>query len=265
MKKRLLLLLLGACLVGGLSADMREFEVINGLEKEIYYLYIAPEGSSEWGIDRLGDDILEAGASVFSDLSMDGDGLFRLLAEDVDGEVYLIRDFDPAATGTISVTPESYMPPGGNNPVTRTLTMYNEIGEDIYYVYISSESTMHWGSDVLGDDIFYEDNSYTIEFPVDGDFPVSDIRAESVNGGVYEKFDVNLLDVSEIVFTQEDETTPPSVVDEEDYGDYSDSYGSAGQEEINEAYLEGYRKGYTEAWAEAYKEGFQAAMEGHSH
>lgn len=261
MKKFLIQFLMGICLISLLSAEeSRTITIKNQLSDSVYYLYFSSPGEPGWGDDRLGDDILEIDQTITIDLQIeDSNTVFNLMAEDEMEKTYRIDNINLLEADTIVITDEDFIPFGGRNPMARTLNFFNNTGEDIYYLYVSSNSSMYWGDDILGEEVLYNGESYTVELPIDADYPQHDLMAEGESGSSYEILDENLIEQDNIYFTEGNMTEAGDDYDgydDYDYTDYDESY-----EDDNEAYLEGYREGFREAWKEAYSLGFQDAME----
>ncbi len=259
MKKVLFPIILILCVITLVSAEeFHTLTVTNNLSDAVYYLYLAPADADDWGEDRLGEEILETGADITIQASASSETIYNLMAEDEMEKTYRIDNIDLSNAGSISITDENLLPFGGWNPVNRTLTFYNNTGEDIYYLYVSSNSSMYWGEDILEDDILYSGESFTKELPIDSDYPQHDVLAEGESGASYEIMNENLLEIDQLYFTEETMTSSG-----DDYDDYDDDYyyDDFDEDDYNGAYLEGYREGFRDAWKEAYQLGFQDAME----
>jgi len=256
MKKTVLFFLSALFLTGFLSAESRSITVTNDLNETVYYLYLSPEEDSDWGEDRLGDEILDPGSSITIDVQVDSaSAVFDLMAEDESEKSYRIEGLNLQEISSISITADDFLPFGGRNPVLRTLTFYNEADEDIYYLYVSSNDSMYWGEDILGDEILYGGSSYTIELPIDEDYPLNDILAEGETGSSYELMSLNLIETDEIIITEENMTmSGDDYYEDEYYDDYDETYVD------EDGYLEGYREGFRDGWKEAYRQGYLDAM-----
>lgn len=264
MKKYLIRFLLGICFIALLSAEeSRSITITNNLSDSVYYLYISPAGEQGWGDDRLGDDILEIDQTITIEIDTeDTITLFNIMAEDEMEKTYRIDGINLLESDSIVITDDDFIPFGGKNPELCSLTFYNETGEDIYYLYVSSNSSMYWGEDILGEEILYNEGSYTVELPIDADYPQHDLMAEGESGSTYEILNENLIELDSINFLEVHLTESGDDYDDYDYyDDYDDSDYGYDDEDYNEAYLEGYREGFREAWKEAYRQGFQDAME----
>ncbi len=246
-------------LSGIFAEDIRTITVYNNLSDPVYYLYMTPENQGDWGEDRLGDEILDPGESLAIEIDVDFWGSnFRLMAEDETEKAYRIDKIDLSVQNEITLEDSDFLPFGGRSPVKKEITFYNNTDEDIYYLYVSSNSSMYWGEDILGDEILYYGESITIELPIDSEYPQHDILAEGDSGASYEILNMNLIDQSELTINTEDMTSSgEDYYDDYEYDDYDDYEG---YDEYNEAYLEGYREGFKDGWSEAYRQGFEDAM-----
>ncbi|MBF9015214.1 MULTISPECIES: hypothetical protein [unclassified Oceanispirochaeta] len=259
MKKILLLSLATFFLAGSLFAETTKTIIIeNFLEETVYYLYLSPVDEREWGEDRLGDDLFDMGSTIEIEITYDeSQPIYDLMAEDEMEQSYRIEEINLNETNFISISPESFLPFGGRNPVVREMTFSNETGEDIYYLYVSSRDSMYWGEDLLGDEVLENGATISITIPIDEDYPDNDILAEGETGSSYELMDFNMLEEDFFSITSDDLSQSGddySDYDDYDYDDYDNSNG-------NDEYLQGYKDGFTDAWKEAYSQGFQAAME----
>ncbi|OQY32312.1 MAG: hypothetical protein B6241_11415 [Spirochaetaceae bacterium 4572_59] len=259
MKKYLIRFLLGICFIGLISAqESRSITITNNLSDSIYYLYFSSKGEQGWGNDRLGDDILEIDQTITIDLDTENSStVINLMAEDEMEKTYRIDNINLLEADTIVITDEDFIPFGGRNPLVRSLSFFNETGEDLYYLYVSSNSSMYWGDDILGEEVLYNNESYTVELPIDADYPQHDLMAEGESGSSYEILNENLIEQDNIYFTEENLSESA-----DDYDDYNDDDYDSYEDDYHEAYLEGYREGYREAWKEAYRLGFQDARKG---
>ena len=234
------------------AQENRILTITNKLDDAIYYLYLSPAEESDWGEDYLGDEILEVYESI--SITLPSSGLYNLMAEDESEKSYRIDGIDLNKAEALTVSNEDFLPFGGRNPVQKKLRFNNNTGEDIYYLYVSSTNSMYWGEDILNDEILSDGDTYTVELPIDSDYPRHDLLAEGEDGSSYEIPDQDLLILDEFSFSQDNLADAG-----DDYDDYDDDYYD--DEGRDEAYLEGYRAGFREAWTEAYKQGFEDAME----
>ena len=257
MKKILPFIFLSSLFLAAAPAQqIKTITIENTLSEPVYYLYMSPLSDSDWGEDRLGDDILESGDSIEIEVEFDsGSSLFKLLAEDESEQTYRIDSLDLTSASEIQITEEDFLPFGGRHPVEKTLSFTNNTSEDIYYLYVSSNTSMYWGEDILGDEILEINQTYTATLPIDSDYPQHDVLAEGESGTSYERMELNLLEQTAISFTDDDiiESGDDYAYDD-DYDDYYD------EDEYDSGFMDGYKEGFREAWKEAYKAGFEDAM-----
>jgi len=113
--------------------------IINDTSYEIWYVYISPSSSDEWGGDWLGDDVIPAHGSYTFYVS---EGTYDLRVEDSDFNVMATR-FEEYLSGDSEWT--VYMDDQAS------VTLYNNSGQSVCYVYISPSSASDWGGDWLGE------------------------------------------------------------------------------------------------------------------
>lgn len=137
-----------------------------------------------------------------------------------------------------------------------SLTITNETGYTINYLYFSPSAYDDWGDDFLGGEDLVDGESVEVELNRDFDEAegLYDLQAVDEDGDYYTIYETDIAAGEPIVVTMEN-------YDGGDYGDdYSDDY-SGYDEGYNDGYSEGYKAGYTEAFRDAYLEGFKAARE----
>ena len=84
------------------------------------------------------------------------------------------------------------------------ITIVNNIGFPIWYVYIRTSTDNDWGFDLLADDqIIDKDESVTLNLPNPG-AELYDIMLEGSVGEIYIKYDEKIAANSRIVFTFDD-------------------------------------------------------------
>ena len=86
-----------------------------------------------------------------------------------------------------------------------TVSIVNNTGCDIYYLYISPADEEGWGDDLLGDDILEDGKTFVYRLPNHlSNVSVYDILAEDENEDSYFKWDMKLVNNARIVFTPDD-------------------------------------------------------------
>ncbi len=259
MKKLLFFPLLLLILSGALFAETtKTITVVNTLDDTVYYLYLSHADERDWGNDRLGDDVFDAGSSFEFEMTYDeSNPVYDLMAEDEMEKTYRIESINLNETDTITIKAEDFLPFGGRNPVYRDITFTNSTGEDIYYLYVSSRDSMYWGEDLLGDEILEAETSIVISIPVDEEYPDYDILAEGDSGATYEMMDYNFMANDSFTLTQENMSDSGY----DDYGDYDDNSDyDDGYSSVDGSYEQGYRDGFRDAYREAYSQGYQDAI-----
>jgi hypothetical protein len=81
------------------------------------------------------------------------------------------------------------------------LTVVNDTGYDIYFLYINRASSDDWEEDVLGDDILEDGDSVKVTLPSSGAW---DLSAEDEDGDTYTLYNRSITRDSRIVITLDD-------------------------------------------------------------
>ena len=69
-----------------------------------------------------------------------------------------------------------------------TITIINNTGYTIYYMYVSPSSDDNWGKDCLGDSVLYDSGSFTVKLPY---------RLNQEN-----RYDIKLVDEDDDAYTK---------------------------------------------------------------
>ncbi|MCL2834607.1 MAG: serine protease [Treponema sp.] len=183
--------------------------VINNTGYEGWYLYITPVSEESWGPDRLGDGVLKDGQSVtIADIPASSDGRYDLNLVDKDDDSYTKWNIRIASGQKIEFTFDDF-DYDSQETVTYNgppVTIVNNTGYVIYYVYISPSDEKTWGKDRLGSDQIMGDGEYvTLNLPQ----PLNvvseyDIRVKDSDGDTYTKYNVILRANGRVVFTFDD-------------------------------------------------------------
>ncbi len=189
-----------ALAVLGMAASAGTIEITNDTGSwDIYYAYISPSTSDEWGSDWLGSEIMSVGETWEFPVT---NGTWDIKLVDEDGDEYILYDVPVSGTWSWYVTlddlGEYYYSSsttviddktgvttgGGSAPVT----IYNDLGSwTIYYAYCNPSSTSDWGSDRLGSSTIVPGDSYTFYVPA-GDY--YDIYCQDEDGDTYTLWEV---------------------------------------------------------------------------
>jgi len=84
------------------------------------------------------------------------------------------------------------------------LSVINRTGYDIYYLYVSPETSDSWGDDVLGDDVLFDGSSFTVPLGEYSDLCRFDIKAVDSDNDSYIKWEYDVCDRSKVILTLED-------------------------------------------------------------
>ena len=139
----------------------------------------------------------------------------------------------------------------------RSITIKNETGYTINYLYFSPSDYDDWGDDLLAGMVLEDGES--IDVALDREYDegqtVYDLQAVDEDEDYYTIYesDISNLVVLSITMDAYDGGSYDDYDDYDDYSGYDDGY--------NDGYSEGYRTGYTEAFKDAYLEGFRAGLE----
>jgi hypothetical protein len=114
--------------------------VINNTDTAVWYVYISPSTSSEWGDDLLGSSTIQPGDSYTFNVT---EGTYDLKAEDENHNVMATR-FEEYISGDLEWTLSTE---GGGSA---SLTLVNNSSDTVCYVYISPSTSSDWGADWLG-------------------------------------------------------------------------------------------------------------------
>ena len=172
-----------------------------------YYLYIRAAGTSQWGSDLLGREVLRTGRSFnISSLPVSNNNLYDIRLVDLDNDTYtklnvtirpnqnIVFTFDDFDINTANVTTTNDGPP---------ITIVNNTGYLVFFLFISPTTSDTWGRDRLASNqTLRNGQSVTVNLP----FPLSvtnryDIMLEDLDGDTYSKFDVTVSANQRIVFT----------------------------------------------------------------
>jgi V8-like Glu-specific endopeptidase len=173
-----------------------------------FYVYISPSSSDTWGADFLGEDVLRNGQvlTVRSLPSAGTSGLYDIRLVDEDNDTYTKRSIRLSQDQTVEFTLNDLdrRPDRSDNGLP-LVSIVNNTGYTVYYVYISPTSTDDWEADVLGDDVLLDGTSVSVRL----EYPLNianryDIRLEDSDGDTYTKWNVTITPNTTIEFTFSD-------------------------------------------------------------
>jgi len=148
----------------------------------VCFVYISPSSSSDWGNDWLGsDETVDSGDSRTFGLPSD---TYDMYAEDCDGNT-LDEQYDVSVTNDV----DWIIGQAGGQSASASITLNNNSGQEICFVYVSAASSSDWGDDWLGESETVESgDSRTFYLDAPG---VYDMYAENCDGSTLdEQYDV---------------------------------------------------------------------------
>ncbi|HAB90598.1 MAG TPA: hypothetical protein DCF84_08685 [Bacteroidetes bacterium] len=120
--------------------------ITNNSDRDIFYLYVSPESSGDWEDDVLGDDVLLAGDDIKINLYGYDECMFDIKA------VYDNEEEEFSWDVNVCIDDVEFYG-AGNDEVIEGLyvNIANETSVDIWYLYMSPQSSDSWEEDVLGE------------------------------------------------------------------------------------------------------------------
>jgi len=179
------------------------FQIANKTGYTVYYVYISPSSSTEWGHDRLGSNIMEHGDMLsITSIPLNTNTLYDIKLVDADSDTYTISGITLRQNQTVEFTinnldsnansnnQSSNTTSANNNPV---VTIVNNTGYVVYYIYLSPVSSDDWEEDVLGDDVLLDGYSINVRLAT----PLNivnkyDIKLTDADGDTYTKWNVQI-------------------------------------------------------------------------
>ena len=138
-----------------------------------------------------------------------------------------------------------------------SVTIKNETGYQIDYIYFSPSSFDDWGDDFLGEEGLNDGDEIDIvlDREIDDDQFIYDIQAVDEDNDYYTIYEIDISENPDVNITMD-------AYDGGEYDDYEDYDYSGYEDGYNDGYYsEGYKQGYVEAFRDAYIEGFRAAQD----
>jgi len=191
------------------TTSIAGIKVINNTGYQGYNLFIRAAGTNQWGIDLLGNEYLRNGHSFsISSLPSSRSNRYDIRLIDTDRDsytklniainpntniIFTFDDFDKDITAAES----NEGPP---------VTIVNNTGSHIFYVYISPTSSDRWGYDRLNSNQTLQ-NGQTVSLRLPYALNVTDkydIMLEDSEGVTFTKFNVTVKANGRITFTRSD-------------------------------------------------------------
>ena len=196
------------------SARLIALTLRNDSTQEICSVFISLSSSAEWGNDWLGGtETIEPGRSRVFQVE---EGRYDLLAENCDKEEIDVQyGFEIVGFPTWAVSEE-----------TTFLTLRNNSGETVCYVYISPTSETTWGSDWLGSSEVIPTGDIRV---FDVPFETYDLRAEDCSSNsLSTRWSVEVTGPTDWIVYPPEPAAPPPPPPSSDGTVYLESYTSAG-------------------------------------
>ena len=181
--------------------------VVNRTGYTGWYLYVSPASNESWGSDRLGTDILASGSSVtIRNVPAISNNRYDIRLVDSDGDSYTKWNVSISDNSSIVFTFDDYDTEAAETYDGPPITIVNNTGYTVWYVYISSTESDVWGRDRLAaQQTLPSGESVILNLP----FPLNvvnhyDIRLVDLDGDSYIKMNELVNANSRIVFTMND-------------------------------------------------------------
>jgi len=187
------------------------FQIANNTGYTVYYCYVSPSSSTEWGNDRLGSNVMEHGDVLnITSIPLGTNTPYDIKLVDKDGDSYTktsltlrqgqviefaFSDLDSNSNSSSSnQTSSNSNSSSSPNPV---ITIVNNTGYTIYYIHLSPVSADDWEEDVLGDDVLLDGYSINVRLAT----PLS----------VENRYDIKLTDADDDTYTKWNVTITPNM------------------------------------------------------
>jgi len=211
-KQHLLGYLLSFLTLAAFTQENPTVQIVNSTGYTVYNIFISQTASDDWLDDVMGDKILNDGQYFTARLQypLNVTNHYDIKLVDEDGDTYTkwdvlitpdsrieftISDLDAANTTTTE----------GTDPDRPIVSIVNNTGYTVYYVYISQTATDDWEEDVLGDETLSNGEyiDVTLLYPLNV-VNRYDIKLVDEDGDSYTKWDVLISSDSVIEFTFDD-------------------------------------------------------------
>ena len=195
--------LLGAALTGASAAPVAaqvndpSFRVVNRTSSVVQEVYASPSTQQNWGRDRLGNDVIQPGASYIVRLPADGNCVYDLRFVYQGDRSEEKRNLNTCnLTDVVLDGPGQAAAPSGpqNNP---SFNLVNQSGRVIEQFYASPSSQQGWGADRLGNDVVQPGGRFAVSLPV-GECQY-DLRVVWRGGDAQERRNLNTCEMNDYV------------------------------------------------------------------
>ena len=190
------------------AQQLPEITIVNSTGYTIYYAFVVQTASDDWGDEILGSEIVRSGESFTVRLPFPINVVNRYDIQliDLDGDTYTKWDVLVTPNARIVFTFDDYdyvAAPVFNGPA---VTIVNNTGYLIWWVYIASTASPDWEEERLGSNrVLQPGESISLNLP----FPINvvnryDIRLIDLDLYTYTKWDLVVSPNLRIVFTAND-------------------------------------------------------------
>ncbi len=136
------------------AEHLNKITFVNKTGLDIWYIFLSPADSDEWGFDILGSERLIENNSLlgFYISYPDEENLFDIMAIDEDGNTFIIFE-QPINDNSEEIIVITEADLDDENPEMEFLTVnfYNE-ASPMYYIFVSPQDSEMWGVDMMDDE-----------------------------------------------------------------------------------------------------------------
>ena len=206
-------------------ASNADFDLVNDSTKVVYRLFVSLVAADNWGDDRLGSEVIAAGARFTVTLPRDGQCQYDVKVEYADETTEERRNLNLCELYEVVFTGSSSSRPGGTATETNPdFDVVNRSRQIIYYLHVSPVSQDNWGDDRLPGTI---GSRFKVVLPRNNECRY-DVRVVFEDGAEEVKLDQNVCSLSELAFDGSSSTAapPPAPGSPNPTGGGSLSYGT---------------------------------------
>lgn len=162
--------------------------ITNSSDCDIFYLYVSPESSGDWEEDVLDEDVLLAGESIKINLYGYEECLFDIKA------VYATDDEEIDMGVNVCLEDVNFYGYDVDCYIDGLyVDILNNTSVDIWYLYMSPQSSDSWEEDVLGEDVLLAGDEFTVDL-VGYDECIWDFKAVFADEEEVELYEVNVCE-----------------------------------------------------------------------
>lgn len=173
------------------------FRVVNRTSGVVQEIYASPSKDQNWGLDRLGAEVVQPGANHIVRLPADGNCMYDLRFVYQDGRSEEKRNINTCALVDVVLDggARTAVPSGPQgNP---SFNLVNQSGRVIEQFYASPSSQQGWGPDRLGNDVLQPSGRVAVSLPA-GECRY-DLRVVWRGGDAQERRNLNTCEMNDYV------------------------------------------------------------------